>query len=112
MKLLRIKEIPQQGVSHNTRIRKHVIVGQGEIGTLVNYARAHFPPGELAPAHRHEDLVEIFTVESGCGEIRINEVAYVFEAGMTVVVEPGEWHELANTGTKELVVTYFAIAVG
>lgn len=112
MKLIRTNELPEQGVSHNARIRKRVILKAGEIGPITNYARAVFPPGEKAGAHSHDDMVEVFTVESGCGEIRIDDVAYVFSVGLTVVIEPGEVHEIINTGDSELVVAYFGVFTG
>lgn len=112
MKLINIHELPEQGVSHNARIRKRVMLANGETKNITNYARAVFPPGEKAGAHSHDDLVEVFTVESGCGEIRIDDVAYVFSAGLTVVVEPGEVHEIVNTGSSELVITYFGVLTG
>lgn len=111
MKLIKTNELPEQGVSHNARIRKQVILENGEIGSITNYARALFPPGEKAGAHSHDDRVEIFTVEAGRGEIRIDDVAYVFSVGLTVVVEPGEVHEIVNTGNSELVLTYFGVIV-
>jgi mannose-6-phosphate isomerase-like protein (cupin superfamily) len=109
MKLIKITEIPETAVSHNARIRKREILANGAVGSITNYARAVFPPGEKAGAHRHADMTEVFTVESGCGEIRINDVGYVFSTGMTVVVEPGEVHEILNPGNTELVVTYFGV---
>ena len=109
MKRIEINKLPEQGVSHNARIRKREMIADGEVGPLTTYSRATFPPGEKAPAHFHNDLVEVFTVESGCGEIRIDDVAYVFPAGVTVVVEPGDIHEIINTGPSNLVVTYFGI---
>jgi mannose-6-phosphate isomerase-like protein (cupin superfamily) len=109
MKLRKINELPDTGVSHNARIRKRVIIGNREVGPIVNYARAVFPPGEKADAHSHADMVEVFTVISGCGEIRINDVGYVFSSGTTVAVEPGENHEIINTGSVELVVSYFSV---
>ena len=111
MKLIKINEILETGVSHNARIRKREILANGEVGSITNYARAVFPPGEKAGAHRHDDMTEIFTVESGCGEIRIDDVAYVFSVGMTIVVEPGEVHEIINSGDHDLVVTYFGVLV-
>ncbi len=111
MKRIEINELPEQGVSHNARIRKREMQADGEIGPITTYSRAVFPPGEKADAHRHNDMAEIFTVESGCGEICINDMAYVFSAGIAVVVEPGETHEIINTGSTELVVTYFGVIV-
>ena len=103
MKLIKINELPEKGVSHNQRIRKRQILANGELGPITNYARAVFPPGEKAGSHLHNDMAEVFVVESGCGEIRINDVA--------VVVEPGDVHEILNTGAIDLVVTYFGVVV-
>jgi len=111
MKRIKINELPEQEVSHNANIHKQVILTNGEVGAIINYARAVFPSGEKAAAHRHEDLVEVFTVESGQGEITVNSVTYDFSAGLTVVVEPGESHEIVNTGHSELVITYFSVLV-
>ena len=89
MKLIRMDELPEKAVSHNAKIRKRELVGNGELGPITTYSVAVFPPGEKAGSHLHNDMAEVFRVESGCGEIRINDVAYVFKAGMVMVVEPG-----------------------
>ncbi|VGO12195.1 Oxalate-binding protein [Pontiella desulfatans] len=112
MKLTKINGLPSQGVSHNAKIKKRVMVANGAVKNLVNHARAIFPPGEKTGSHRHEDMTEIFTCESGAGEIRVNDVGYVFSSGTTVVVEPGEVHEIINTGRADLVVTYMGVLAG
>ena len=112
MKLIKAGELPEKGVSHNERIRKRVILESGDIPRITQYARAVFPPGQKAGSHLHNDMAEVFTVESGCGEIRIDEVAYVFAAGTTVLVEPGEVHEIINTGDADMVISYFGVSVG
>ena len=109
MKLIKINEVPETPVSHNANIRKKVMVENGEIKHLTNFSRAVFPPGEKAGSHLHNDMAEVFTCESGIGEIRINDVGYVFSPGTTVVVEPGDVHEIINTGSADLVITYFGI---
>ena len=109
MKLIRIHEVPETGVSHNARIRKREILANGDVGPITNYARAVFPPGEKAGAHSHDTMTEVFTVESGGGEIHIDDVAYVFSVGMSVVVEPGEVHEIVNTGNTEFIVIYLGV---
>ncbi len=111
MKRIEIDKLPELGVSHNGRIRKREMVADGEVGPITTYSRAVFPPGEKAPAHFHNDMAEIFTAESGYGEIRIDDVAYVFSTGTTIVVEPGDIHEIVNTGSTDLVVTYLGVLV-
>ena len=112
MKLIKINDVPDTAVSHNAKIRKKIIVENGLVKGLTNYSRAVFPPGEKAGNHLHNDMTEVFTCESGVGEIRINDVGYVFSPGTTVVVEPGDVHEIINSGTSDLVVTYFGIVTG
>jgi mannose-6-phosphate isomerase-like protein (cupin superfamily) len=109
MKLIKLDDTPEKASSHNARIRKRELLANGDVARITNYARAIFPPGEKADAHSHADMTEVFTVESGCGDIRIDDVAYVFSAGTTIVVEPGEVHEIINTGSTDLVVTYFGV---
>jgi mannose-6-phosphate isomerase-like protein (cupin superfamily) len=109
MKLIKLSDLPDCGVSHNSNVRKKVLVGKGTLKGITQYARAVFPPGEKAGCHFHEDMAEVFTCESGCGEIRVNDVGYVFAPGTTVVVEPGEKHEIINSGPSDLVVTYFGV---
>lgn len=109
MKLIKINELPEAGVSHNSNIRKKVLVGKDELKGITNFSRAVFPPGEKAGSHLHEDMAEVFTCESGCGEIRINDVGYVFATGTTVVVEAWEEHEIINSGTTDLIVSYVGV---
>ena len=111
MKLIKSNDVPEQGVSHNAKIRKRVFVENGEIPRVTNLTRSVFPPGEKAGSHLHNDMTEVFTCEVGRGEIRVNDVGYVFAAGTTVVVEADEVHEIINSGSTELVVTYFGIQV-
>jgi len=109
MKLIEINKLKEEDVSHNSRIRKRVILSNGEAPPIINYARSVFPPGEIAGAHVHRDMIEIFTVESGSGIIRINDVAYDFLKDMCAVIEPGELHEIENTGPDEMVLNYFGV---
>ncbi len=112
MKLIKINELPETGVSHNPKIRKRVLVENGELNGITYFSKSVFPPGEKAGSHLHNDMAEVFTCESGCGEIRVNEVGYVFAAGTTVVVEAGEVHEIINSGSTDLVVSYFGVLAG
>ena len=109
MKRININELQETGVSHNERIRKRTLLKNREVGTIVNYARAVFPPGEKAAAHRHDDLIEIFTVESGQGRITVDEAEFDFSAGVVAVIYAGETHEIINTGHTDLVVSYFSV---
>ncbi|MEI6891953.1 MAG: cupin domain-containing protein [Pontiella sp.] len=109
MKLIKINEQPEVGVSQNKKIRKRVWVGNGVLNNITNFSRVIFPPGEKTARHQHDDIDEVFTCESGCGEVRINDVGYIFSAGTTVVVKAGELHEMINSGSTNLIVSYFSV---
>jgi mannose-6-phosphate isomerase-like protein (cupin superfamily) len=112
MKLVTLSELPYEAVSHNPRIVKQVISAYGELGCVTQFAQAVFPPGEVAPAHRHEDITEVFLVQSGEGVILVEQNEHPLRAGCCVIVEPNESHELKNTGDRDLVVTYFGVKAG
>ena len=83
----------------------------GDVPHLTNFSQAQLAPGQIAAAHHHTDMYEVFFVEAGEGVIQIDDTPYQLKAGVCVAVEPGEQHEVSNTGTEELVLTYFGILV-
>ncbi|MBO9997725.1 MAG: cupin domain-containing protein [Cyanobacteria bacterium SID2] len=111
MKHLSLQNIPTQGVSHNPNIRKQVMLKSGDLPHLTNFAQARFAPGQVAAAHAHSDMCEVFFVESGSGTIYIDDTPYPLEPGTCIAVEVGEVHEISNTGEEELVLTYFGLQV-
>ncbi len=109
MKITSLNDIPFSEVSHNQNIKKQVMIQSAEINKITNFSRATFPPGECAPAHSHNDMTEVFFIVSGSGEIRINQKNYSLTTGNCITVEPGESHELVNSGETDMVVIYFGI---
>jgi mannose-6-phosphate isomerase-like protein (cupin superfamily) len=112
MKLTSLDTTPTSDVSHNARIRKQLLIGNGTIRHLTNFSRAVFPAGEIACAHSHRDMTEVFFIESGSGEMAVNERTIHMTPGVCITIEPGEIHELRNTGSDPLVVLYFGVITG
>lgn len=109
MKTINLSDITDQCVSHNPKIPKKVLLERGEIPHLLNLSVARFPKNENAPSHKHDDMYEVFMIQSGEGEIVVDYQTFKLEAGVCVIVAPGEFHELKNTGDKELVATCIGI---
>jgi len=109
MKHVSLSELPQREVSHNPRIKKQMMIGFDELKPVTQFARAVFPPGECAPGHAHDNLAEVFFVEKGCGNMRLNGVDHPFRQGECITVYPGEVHELSNPGKEEFSVLYFGV---
>ena len=106
-----LQDLPVQSVSHNPDIRKKVMLRFGDLPNLTNFAQAYIAPGQISPAHSHQDMCEVFFVQSGSGIIRIDDIEYPLLPGSCYGVEVGEVHEIVNTGTEELVLTYFGLQV-
>jgi quercetin dioxygenase-like cupin family protein len=106
-----LNDLPFESVSHNPEIKKKVMLRFGELPHLTNFSQARFAPGQLAPAHAHQDMCEVFFVEAGAGIIRVDGKEYPLIPGNCVAIEPGEFHEVVNNGETELVLTYFGLRV-
>jgi mannose-6-phosphate isomerase-like protein (cupin superfamily) len=111
MKLTNLHELPEQSVSHNPAIKKKVMLSWGDLPHLTNFSQAIFTPGQVATAHKHEDMCEVFFVESGEGIICIDNCEFPLRQGTCLAVEVGEAHEIRNTGKTNLILTYFGLRV-
>jgi quercetin dioxygenase-like cupin family protein len=111
MKRAALNEILEESVSHNPSIKKKVMLRLGDLPHLTNFSQARFAPGQVAPAHAHQDMCEVFFVEAGTGVIQIDGEAHLLEAGVCIAVEVGEVHEVRNNGNEELVLTYFGLRI-
>jgi len=98
-------------VSHNRQFKKRVVLREGQCGNLTQLARSVFPQGQRVESHCHRDMMEIFIVRSGTGRIIIDGKSFDLKKDSCIVVEPGESHELINTGESQLTMEYFSLAV-
>ncbi|MEM6451485.1 MAG: cupin domain-containing protein [Cyanobacteria bacterium P01_D01_bin.105] len=111
MKLSSLHQLPVESVSHNAAIKKQVLLRMGDLPHLTNFSQAHFQPGQVAQAHVHTDMHEVFFVESGVGQIVVDGEAIALTPGVCVAIAPGESHEVSNPGSEDLVLTYFGLQV-
>lgn len=100
---------PWSGVSHNSEIRKQVFLANGEVPHLTQFARSILEPGQVAPAHSHADMWEVFQVSAGTLTIVVDGQKRKLAPGSTITLAPHEVHELSNEGTEDLHLTYFGI---
>ncbi len=109
MKITSLKTIPEVETSHNKDIKKRVMISKGAMPLVTQIAQVVFKPGQIAEKHIHDDMFETFYIERGEGIVAIDDTNVALEKGMCVTVEPGEAHELKNTGKEELVVLVFGL---
>ena len=109
MKLQHLSDLPWESVSHNPAIQKRVFHRHGEVSHLTQFAQARFAPGQSAPAHAHQDMVEVFFVSQGVATAVIDGNAHTLPAGSSLLVEVGEVHEIRNDGPDDLILPYFGL---
>ena len=96
-------------MSHNPEIKKKVMLGRDDLPHVTGFSQATLGRGQVASAHAHEDMYEVFFVEAGVGVIWVDGEPYRLEPGTCVVVAPGEEHEVTCSGPGDLVLTYFGV---
>jgi len=109
MKLVNLSEIKPEGLSHDADILKRVLLGESELPGSVRLSHALFKPGQKASAHSHSDLSEVFYVISGSGEFIVDGISHTVCEGSAFCIDPGEMHELQNSGNENLNVIYFGL---
>lgn len=112
MKLISLTELSPTGVSHNPKIYKQALLEYADFPPITQFAQARFPVGEVAPAHSHHDMLEIFFIQAGEAIMQVDEQEHALGMGSCICIEPGERHELRNSSSStELVVLYFGVQV-
>lgn len=110
MNLINRAQIPETGVSHDSRIRKRVLIENGRIPKLTNFSQSTIKPGQCCPAHKHPDMWEVYLVEAGQGTMVLNGQEISLQPGDRLIVDPGEEHSMQNQSTTDdLLLTYFGI---
>lgn len=109
MKIVRLEDAPWNSVSHNQGIKKRILLDNDDIPGITTLSQAIFRPGDVADGHAHTDMTEVFMVTAGTGAIRLNGTEYELHPGVVAVAEANDTHEIANTGTVDLILTYFGV---
>lgn len=113
MILSSLSKIKSEKTSHAPidKIQKKVFLKKGQIPHLTQFARGFFQPGCLVPKHKHLDMYEIFLVEKGRIEVKIDNKKIILKQGDFLTIVPNENHFFANNSKTPAVITYFSIVV-
>lgn len=102
-------DLPVAALGPGLAIEKRMLASAEVAPHLMQFVRATFQPAQVAPAHAHPDMTELFYVESGEGTLTVDGVVHLLHPGMTFAVEPGERHGIASTPAAGLVIVYVSI---
>jgi mannose-6-phosphate isomerase-like protein (cupin superfamily) len=73
---------------------------------------AVLPGNSSFQQHFHQDMQEIFVILSGEVEMQVAGEHRVMQAGDTVIVDPGELHQMRNLRAEEARYIVFGISSG
>ena len=65
-------------------------------------AEATLQPGQKTERHYHAESEEFYYVLAGEGEMEIDGERSPVGRGDAILIPPGAWHEIAQTGASEL----------
>ncbi len=71
-------------------------------GPTLDWGIIRFLPGETLGVHFHEEVEETFYFTRGSGTFTVNGVEYDITPGDAFRVEPGETHDVLNSGDEPL----------
>lgn len=66
-------------------------------------AEATVRPGQTTLTHRHDHTEEIYYILKGEAVITVDHEKQPLGRGDAVLIPPGSWHSITNTGTFDLV---------
>lgn len=110
MRLVRLQDLSEIGVSHNPDIKKRVLLQNGVIPHLTTFAQAVFKPGQSVEMHKHDTMFEIFFIQSGKADFVVGGKKVTLMEGHCLTVEPKEMHSQSNPYDQDAVWLYFGIA--
>ena len=67
-------------------------------GPHIDWGLIRFLPGQTLGEHLHEQVEETFYFHSGCGVMVVDGLEYDIEPGEAFRIDPGEAHDIVNTG--------------
>jgi len=66
-------------------------------------AEATIRPGQATQRHRHAQTEEIYYILEGEGRMTVDAEVQPVAGGDTILIPPGVWHSISNTGRCDLV---------
>jgi mannose-6-phosphate isomerase-like protein (cupin superfamily) len=67
-------------------------------GPRLDWGLIRFLPGETLGRHYHQEVEETFYFSGGTGVMVVNDLEYDIRPGDAFRIEPGETHDVINTG--------------
>ena len=108
MKLIELKDIPLEPVSHDPQILKQVMIDKGVVPRLTKFSRTLIKAGQSVSPHKHDSMYEILFLLTGKGQLIVDGDKVELSARQCLIVEPGELHSIPEV-SEDIDMIYFGI---
>ena len=111
MKKIKSTSIEEVGVTHNSDIKKRIMITAGEFGNIMSFGRAVFVPSQSTSAHVHPDMTEVFFILSGRGVFHTKTENIEVEKDDYISIPAGQIHWQSNPFEQPLELLYFGVKI-
>ena len=96
----------------NPGVLKRVIATRSDFqsGQVQMLNWAHLPAGMSFQSHYHEDMQEVFVLITGEVTMTCGDCVFTMSPGDTIIVAPGEVHQMQNIGAEAAEYIVFGIS--
>lgn len=110
MKLIHTNSLAEVGVSHDKEIKKKIFLEKGIVPNLMMFGSTTFKPGQSVESHVHKTMYEVFYIQSGKADFKVNDTTLTLQSGDCIAIEEGEFHSMSNPYLEDTTWIYFGIA--
>lgn len=91
---------------------KRVLAGRDDLiaGKVQMVNWSSLPVGKSFQAHYHEDMQEVFVLIDGHVKMHVDGQIVELAAGDAILIDPGEVHDMTNTGQNDVTYLVFGIS--
>ena len=107
IRFIRSNKLIKKPISHQKDKYKEVILQEGEIPGLLQFARSKFKKDDEIAGHFHESMIEVFYILNGEVSVSDGNKKSIVKKGDTFVVYPLQEHSLKFNEESELI--YFNV---
>ena len=109
MKKINSTTLKEVGASHNSEIKKRIMIKSDEYNNIQMFSRAIFYSKQSSLPHTHQDMTEIFFILSGRGIFHSKDKEILVKKDDYISIPSGEEHWQSNPFTEPLELLYFGI---
>ena len=111
MKIIKLKDIIEEGVSHNPEIKKKIMIDNNQFNNIMSFGHAKFTSNQKTTPHKHNDMDEIFFITKGSGIFHTEKHNKKVSKGDCISIPAKEIHWQSNPFKNDFEMIYFGVLI-